>query len=190
MAMPGRKWYAIALLILVGGGAASATVIFVGLSGLTRELPQVLVPGDATLTVNRPGTYTIFFERETVMDGQYYSTKGDISGLRVRLISSNGAPISLSEPAAGTSYSIGGRSGVAVLACNLSQPGTYALEADYADGRREPQGVLAIGLGVGARIATTILAALALGGGAALAALIVAAVTFKRRRRAAHSNLA
>jgi hypothetical protein len=185
MAMPGRKWYAIALLILVVGGVAAAGVILLGLSGLTRELPQILVPGDATLTVNRPGTYTIFFERDTVVNGQIYSTSGDLSSLRVRVISPNGAPISLSEPAVGTTYSIGGRSGVAVLACDLSQPGTYALEAGYADGRREPRGVLAIGLGVGARIATTILAAFALGGGAALAALVVAAVTFRQRRRAA-----
>jgi hypothetical protein len=181
--MPGRKWYFIAFLVFVIGAAAGAATAYVRLSGLTRELPQIVVPGEAELNFSRPGTYTIYLERESVVEGRIYSTSDEIAGLRVRLTSPSGAPIDLTPPSISSNYTLAGRSGVGVLSCTIAKPGRYHVAAAYPDGRREPQGVLAIGLDVPARIVAAILIPLAIGLTGFLLAVAITAVTFWRRRR-------
>ena len=182
--MPGRKWYAIALLVVMAGAAFAGVVAFSRLNGLTRELPQVVVPGDADLTLSRAGTYTIYLERESVVNGRLYSTTDGIEGLRVRVSSPANAPLEMASPSMSSNYSIGGRSGTAVLAFTVSEPGQYHLAAEYPDGRTEPQGVLAVGLGVPEKILTTILQAMGIGFVSFVLGVIVAGVTFAKRRKA------
>jgi hypothetical protein len=183
--MPGRIWYGIALALLVAAGVAATVLAFSRLNGLAKELPQVIVPGEADLTFHRPGTYTVFLERESVVNGQLFSTSDDIAELRVQLVSPNGAPITLSAPAMSSNYSFGGRSGLAVLACEITEPGKYHLAAGYPDGRQEPKGVLAIGLGVGGKILSTVLMTLGVAMTGFVVAVAIAAGTFWKRRKLA-----
>jgi hypothetical protein len=182
--MPGRKWYAIALVVFIAGAAAAGVIVYTRLNGLARELVQVIVPGEADVTFRQPGTYTIYFEHESVVNGQVYRTAGDIAGLVVRLSSSNGDPINLVPPSFSSNYSIAGRSGEAVLTGTIDEPGQYHLSAAYDDARNQPRAVLAIGLGVPTKIITAILIALGIGFCAFLAAVLIAVVTFVKRRRA------
>jgi hypothetical protein len=182
--MPGRKWYAIALVVLVAGAAAAGVMVYTRLSDLSRELVQVIVPGEADVTFSQPGTYTIYFEAESVVNGRYYRTAGDIAGLLVRVRSTNGVEVDLASPSFSSNYSIAGRSGEAVLTGTIVEPGRYHLAAGYTDGRTEPQAVLAIGLGVPGKILSTILTALAIGACSFLAAVATVAVTFLKRRKA------
>jgi hypothetical protein len=55
--MPGRKWYAIALVVLVAGAAAAGVIVYTRLSDLARELVQVIVPGEADVTFSQPGAW-------------------------------------------------------------------------------------------------------------------------------------
>lgn len=182
--MPGRIWYAIALLILVAGSIAAGVFVYMRLDGLTRELVQVIVPGEADVTFNQPGTYTIYFEQESVVNGLIYRSEGDIAGLVVRLRSASEAPITLVAPSFSSNYSIGGRVGEAVLVGTITEPGPYHLSASYADGRTGPEAVLAIGTGVPTKIITAILVALGIAFCSVLMAVVIAVVTFVKRRRA------
>jgi hypothetical protein len=188
--MPGRKWYAIALVVLVAGAAAAGVIVYTRLSDLARELVQVIVPGEADVTFSQPGTYTIYFEPESVVNGRYYRTAGDIAGLLVGVRSTNGVEIDLASPSFSSNYSIAGRSGEAVLTGTIVEPGPYHLTASYNDGRTAPQAVLAIGLGVPAKIITAILIALGIGICSSMLAVVIAAVTFVKRRRAIHRRTA
>jgi hypothetical protein len=182
--MPGRIWYVIALVVFVAGVAAAGVFVYLRLNNLAKELVQVIVPGEADLTFSQPGTYTIYFEPESVVNGQVYRTAGDIAGLVVRLTSSDGDPISLTAPSFSSNYSIAGRSGEAVLTGTIEEPGQYHLTAAYADARNEPQAVLAIGLGVPTKLITAIFITLGIGICSFLVAVLVAIVTFVKRRRA------
>jgi hypothetical protein len=181
--MPGRKMYAVALLIVLVGSIAAATVAYIRLSGLADHVPQVVVPGDADLTLSRAGTYTIYLERDAVVNGRLYSTGDGIEAMQVRISSATGSPIEMSRPSISSNYSVSGRSGTAVLAFTIAEPGPYHLSASYADGSTEPEGVLAVGLGVPERILTTILQAMSIAGISFVVGVIVAIVTFVKRRR-------
>jgi len=188
--MPGRKWYAIALLVVVAGTALAGVVAYTRLNGLAGELAQVVVPGETNLTLSQAGTYTVYLERESVVDGVVYTTSGDVQGLRVRVSSSSGTPIEIGNPSMTSNYSIAGRAGSAVLSFTVSEPGQYHFAARYSDGRTEPQAVLAVGLGVAEKILTTILQAMGIGFLGFVTGVIVAVITFMKRRKASRGAVA
>lgn len=187
--MPGRQWYALALLLVLAGAGFAGLTVYSRLNGLAAHLPQIIVPGEADLTLSRAGTYTIYLEREAVVGGRVYSTGDAIEGLQVRITSVAGSSVEMSAPTVSSNYAIGGRSGNAVLAFSVVEPGRYQFAASYPDGRIEPQGVVAIGLGVPQKIFTAILQALAVAGIGFVLGVIVAIVTFVKRRRTAARQL-
>jgi hypothetical protein len=182
--MPGRIWYAFALLVLIAGSIAAGVYVYTRLNDVARQLAQVIVPGEADLTFSEPGTYTIYFEPESVVNGKVYRTSGDIAGLVVRLHSADGEPINLVAPTLSSNYSIAGRQGEAVLTGTIDEPGDYHLTAAYVDARDAPEAVLAIGLGVPTKIITAILMTLGIAICSLLFAVVIVIVTFVKRRRA------
>lgn len=181
--MPSRKGYLVAVGVFVVGMIGFAAFLFFGLRGLGDELPRFVVPGTTELDLNQTGTYTIFHESESVVDGRVY-TPADASGLYVEVVSAEtGESISLDTPGASSSYTLGGRSGRAVLTFEVEEPGAYRLVAGYPDGSG-PETVLAVGHGFGRRLFMTVAGSIAIAFGSAGIALVIAVVTFVRRRRA------
>lgn len=181
--MPSRRGYLVALGVLVVGMVTFGAFLFFGLRGLGDELPRFVVPGTTELALNRTGTYTIFHESESVVAGRVYAT-ADVSGLFVEVISADtGESIPLDTPGASSSYTLGGRSGTAVLTFEVEEPGSYHLSAGYADGSG-PESVLAVGHGFGRRLFLMVGGSIAIAFGATALALAIAIVTFVRRRRA------
>ena len=69
-----------------------------------------MVPGNAVLTLDKAGSYTIYHEKKSTVDGRYYASE-TVSGLRLRLTDdATGAPVKLTEPAVASSYAIGNKS--------------------------------------------------------------------------------
>jgi hypothetical protein len=50
------------------------------LIGATNSLTHVVVPGQIDLPLQRGEKYTVFFERESVVNGKTYSTTGTLKG--------------------------------------------------------------------------------------------------------------
>lgn len=177
---PSRKGYVFAGVVLVLGAIGAAAILYLGLSGLSMQ--RVVVPGSAELALDEPGRYTIYHESRSVMDGRVYDV-ADVSGLTVELVSAEtGESVPLDAPGANTTYELRGRSGRAVLTFDVGRPGAYRLSADYPAGDG-PETVLAVGRGIGTRIAMTIAGAIAVGVGSFLLAAVIAVITFVRRRR-------
>ena len=184
MSKSGRKGFVIAALVLVLGAIGSAAILYLGLSGLSMQ--RVVAPGSAELALEEPGRYTIYHESRSVMDGRVYDV-ADVSGLTVELVSAEtGESVPLDAPGANTTYELRGRSGRAVLTFEVDRPGAYRLSADYPAGGG-PETVLAVGRGLGTRIAMTVAGAIAVGIGSFLLAVAIVVVTFIRRRRAAQA---
>jgi hypothetical protein len=180
--VPGRTWYAVAAGILLLGIAGFALVLFTRLKDLGSGLEQVVVPGETELALDA-GTYTIFHEHRSVVDGRFYSAPENVPGLRVRVVSAaSGRELPVRPPGGDASYSIGGRSGVAIFSVDVPEPGRYRVSGDVPGGGGPY--VLALGSGFGRRLLTTILGAIAVALLSFVAALTVAIVTFVRRRRA------
>jgi len=182
--MPGRRWYVLAAAIFIAGAAVAGMLLYTRLQSLASELPQFVVPGSVEIDLAEAGTYTIFHERVSVVDGRYY-TADDVSDLAVTLESqATGAGIALAAPALTTSYEFGGRSGVSILSFEIGKPGRYRLAAAYGGGQQGPAVVLTVGHGFMRELTMMILSVMGIGFGTAGIAIAIAIATLLKRRKA------
>jgi hypothetical protein len=151
---------------------------------VTDSLTQVVVPGEAHLTLKHGETYTVFYEQQSVVNGKIYSTNGPLSGLKCNVSSVfHGDSIPLRQSSMSTTYDVGGRSGRSVLEFTVTQDGQYHFVCGYDKGFRGPEVVLAVGSGVGQGIINTVMKSLgAMFGGGGLAAIVVVTVFVLRER--------
>jgi hypothetical protein len=173
-------WFVVAGLIAIVGFVAAGLYLWPRLGSVDAGLIRVVVPGNATLMLDKPGTYTIFHEKQSVVDGKYYASD-TVTGLRVELAAeAGGAPVRIVEPSTSTSYSIANRKGSSIFAFTVDQPGRYRLTTGMTGG----QAVLAIGQGtfgaIFALVGGTIAIAFA---GLAIAGIIVLLVIWQRTKK-------
>ena len=175
--MPGRKWYWLGGAVAIVGIAAFVFLLVSRIGGIDDKLSQMLAPGKVEMVFAEPGTYTIFHEHESIFQQRYYSSDEVVSGLAVRVVSVvSGAPVKVEAPGTNANYTIGGRAGVVILEFEIVEPGPYRISAAYADGRRKPQVVLAIGHDFLGELLVTVFGSLAimfssLGGAGAIIAV-------------------
>jgi membrane associated rhomboid family serine protease len=134
------------------------------------------------LTLSEPGSYTIYHEPESVIDGKLYASQ-NIDGLRVAVAEEGGEQVAVTTPTMTARYSIGGRSGVSVLAFEIARPGRSRLIAAYSGGRTEPAAVLTVGHGFFVKLLATILGAISAAAAGFVGGLVIALVTYFQRRR-------
>lgn len=182
---PSRWYYLLSLLVIGCGVAIFFLILFKGLSGIPAKLTQMEAPGTSEMTFAEPGTYTIFYEHRSVVEGRVYDTGGNLSGLRCTVVSGEtGAPVSVVQASGRTSYALGNRAGRSILEFSIDRPGLYQVSATYSDNSDGQRVVLAIGLGVAGTITATVIGGLAAIFGSILLAGIIASVIFVKRRRA------
>ncbi len=182
---PSRWYYGLAGLVFVAGWVLFALFLFKNLSGLSDKLQQVVVPGNVELTLSQPGKYTIYYEYRSVVGTRIFSTAESLPGLECHLLSkATGSSMPLSPVTASSSYTVGGRSGVAVLDFAIDRAGVYELSAGYPEGREGPEVVLAIGQGFAARIVIAVFGGLAIVFGSMAAAVVIAVITLIKRTKA------
>jgi hypothetical protein len=158
--MPGRQRYWIAAALVVAGFVTSGVFLNARLGKIAEGMSQLVIPGTAELMLEVPGTYTIYHEARSVVDGRHYATPDNVSSVTVDVLSlGTGQPIEVGAPASHTSYSVGGRSGESILACEIRAPVSYRIVAFHEGGDPDAPVVLAIGQGATARLMSTILGA-------------------------------
>jgi hypothetical protein len=178
----------LAAIALLAGLGLGGWLVWSGVAELQNALTRIVVPGATVLTLDKPGTYTIYHESESVVGGKLYSAP-EIGGLQVVVTDMNGQPVAVTEPGITSSYTIGGHSGKSLLAFTITAPGRYRLTAAYAGGQTGPQTVLAVSGGFFGRLLGTVFGAVGsvfFGFGVALA---LALTTYFRRRRLQRTQL-
>lgn len=184
---PSRWWYVVAAVVVFAGFAGMADFLLPRLTKLTDALIQVVAPGETKLSLKEPGTYTVFHEERSVVDGRLYQSQ-TISGLRVTVQSAaTGQEIPVLPAAFNETYSLGSRSGASAFTFEIAEPGSYRLVAAYDDGRSEPRVALAIGHNFLSSLMLTILGSLAIVFGAIALAIIIVIVVWQRRSAAARA---
>jgi hypothetical protein len=180
-------WFVVAGLIAVAGFVAGGFQIFSGISAVEGRLMQVVMPGSATLKLGQPGTYTIYHESRSVVDGQIYASSS-VGGLRVSVRAPDGGEVALVPSSGGATYKFGSREGRSMLAFTAATAGEYRITGTLPDGRTEPKVVLAVESGLMGGMFQMIGGALGLVfGGLALAGIIVI-VTLWQRSKAKRLN--
>ncbi|HEU5351486.1 MAG TPA: hypothetical protein VFU55_07795 [Terracidiphilus sp.] len=168
---------------LLAGIGLFAYALIHGITHATDSLTQIVVPGSAELTL-KPGSYTVFLEEQSVVDGKVYSTKQSVDGLTCRARSTpGGATIPISQSTTNTTYTVNGRSGHSVLQFPIQTGGKYNFACDYGKDGTGPQVVIAVGSGVGEAIMRTVIDGLASFFGGAAAALVIVFIVVLTRER-------
>jgi hypothetical protein len=176
-------WFVVAGLIALASLAGALLYVVPRLTAVDERLTRVVVPGSAVLTLDKPGSYTIYHEKKSTVDGRYYASE-TVSGLRLRLIDeATGTAVKLTEPAVASTYAIGNKSGSSIFAFVIDRPGRYRLATDLADGRSEPKAVLAVELGMLGEMFSLIFGTMAIAfAGMGIAGAIVLVVLWRRSK--------
>jgi len=182
---PGRWYYGLAAVVFISGWVLFGLFLYRNLSGISSKLQQVVVPGKTELSLNRPGSYTIYYEQESVVGSKVYSTSRSLSGLECTVTAkATGEEVALSRAAVSARYSVGGRSGYSVFDFKIDRPGIYEIAAQYPEGQEGPEAVLAVGQGFTMRVLTTVFGGLAIVFGSIGLAVAIAVYTAVKRHKA------
>jgi hypothetical protein len=174
-------WFVLAGVVAVAGFVAAGFHVVSGLGAIESRLMQVVMPGSVALNLSEPGTYTIYYERKSVVDGRVHVGTG-MSGLRLSM-RGPGGDVRLVPNSGGATYTFGGREGRSIYSFTATIPGEYRITGTLPDGRGEPKVVLAVETGLIGGMALMIGGALAMAfGGLAIAGILVIVTLLGRQR--------
>jgi hypothetical protein len=171
---------------------------FPGLPGILgsemkmHDLTQVVVPGSEDISFAKSGACAVYYEYRSVVDGVVYTSSDTPPILACTLTSkTTGADVAVVPDYVKTNnYSYRARAGVLIRSITIDEPGTYTFSCRNADGRSEPEFVLAVGpnfvwefFGIAARIFVTVAAGLGvLLISTAVVLIVVIVISVKRNR--------
>ncbi len=179
MNMRSPLWFVVAGVIAVAGFVAAGLYLWPRFASVEAGMIRIVAPGSASITLEKPGSYTIFHEKQSVMDGKYYASD-TAAGLQVELVAEeSGAPVRIVAPVGRTSYSMGDRKGESIFIFTIDRPGRYRLTTGVTGERV----VLAIGQRIFGTIFTLVAGTIAIASaGLAIAGIIVALVIWQRSK--------
>ena len=176
-------WYLLGVLIIIGGLTTSivGAVHDAGrLVDAVGHVPRFVVPGSENITITKPGTYVLYYEYKSVLDGEIFSTaqETDIKCTATHLRTGEDVPI---EPVRlSAQYEIGGRAGKAVAQFSATEIGTYVLNCAHPD-NVGPRIVLAVAPPLSGDWLVSIFKWLAIVFGSFALGLVILIVTLVRR---------
>jgi len=174
-------WFVLAGVIAVAGFVAGGFHVASGLGGIESRLMQVVMPGGVALNLKEPGTYTIYYEHKSVVDGRVHVGAG-MGGLRLSM-RGPGGDVQLVPNSAGATYTFGSREGRSIYSFTATAPGEYRITGTLPDGRAEPTVVLAIETGLIGGMARMIGGAIGMAfGGLAIAGILVFVTLWQRQK--------
>jgi hypothetical protein len=185
---PGKQWYALSVFILIVGIAVFSALLIEGISVMQRGSQRVVVPGTSDVTLSEQGKYAVYYEYNSVVDGEIYVTGRNLSGLRCTLKDkATGQNIEVSAPSIKSNYSFKGYEGVSVLEFTIPKAGTYELNARYGENKQGQEVVLAINKGLGGKTVFIIIMGIIVFFSTLALAIIIFVLTIVKRRKAIDS---
>ena len=171
---PGRVWYLLALL-LIAGGVAWLVISFVSFGHQVNSLQRVPLPRGGQVNLAHSGGYVIYYEGPGAQSGQFPPFH-----VRVQAASAGAVVGSLTQYTAKVTYSVGGHSGRAVLALQVTHPGRFAVLTAGAPSNGSD---LAFGSSVASAIVKIVLPSILLFGLGFALGLVILIVRLARRSR-------
>ena len=179
-------WYLIGVAIIIIGLAASISGAIHDVGSLVEavgKVPRFAVPGSENITVTKPGTYVLYYEYKSVLDGEIFSTSDqtDVKCTARRL--QTGADIPIEPAALSAQYEVGGRAGKAIAQFNAPEAGTYVLSCAHP-GNAGPRIVLAVAPPVTGGVLVSVFKWVAIAFGSLALGMVILIVTLVRRAAA------
>jgi hypothetical protein len=123
---PGRIWYLVALLALLGG---VVWLVFglLSISSHVNSFPRVAIPAGGQVTLDHSGGYVVYYEGPGAQSGQIPAFQ-----VRVTPASASAAVRSLTSYNTSITYALGSHRGRAVLTMRVSHAGRFSVQTPGA----------------------------------------------------------
>jgi hypothetical protein len=172
--VPSALGYVVAALLALAAIVAGVALI---VSGIRSYIDKVegfdrFTPPDSAVVVLDEGGHSIYFERPGLDD------EDPMPRISVSVTDPDGEPVDLDRYDTDVSYDVSGHDGRGVYTFSAEVPGRYEVRADGSGGE------VAVGRGIGARFAGSVVAGVTSLLLAPLLGAVAAVVTFLRRSRA------
>ena len=138
-----RWWYLVPIVLIAGATSLGAWVGVNAIVDLRDSFHRMAVPGEMSFSAERAGRYTLYNEIRGRFEDERF-VAGPQEGLRARIVDADGQPLKLLQAAGKPDYAFGGREGIALAHFEITEPGTYRLQARFADGHEPTAGVLTV----------------------------------------------
>lgn len=183
---PRALWYWIGALLIIGGIVGGIAMIVAGVVSTSRtvdKFARFVAPTEGqTLNFSQSGTFTIYYEWDSEVDGTLYRSPQEVpSGLRISFIDKDGQALPVSSGGSSVTFSVSGRSGQSVGKVTIPQAGVYVaiVQTDQAS----DQFVIALGKGVLGKLLSYLGGGLAVGFIGFVSGLVILIVTGVKRGR-------
>lgn len=188
---PSRRLYAIPIAVVVVGLALCVFMIGRGAGATPGQNERAVGPGTQNVGFPTAGTYTIYFEAETIPGDTTNTAIRDFPNLKLSISSATtGQQLALTPSTRSTSYRIFGGSPVSVMQFQVKQPGQYTVHAEYPNGQKGPPFVLSITYGaVGMVVGYVLVGFGLLFVGIAVAGALAGLIYYRRRSAARYQRL-
>lgn len=173
--LPSVAGYVAAVLLAIAGIVAGVALIVSGIRTYidrVEDFERFPAPGSEDVRLDEDGGYSIYFERPGLDDAD------PLPAISVSVTGPDGSTLDLDRYDTDVSYSVSGHDGRGVFTFRADTPGTYRVRADGSDGE------VAVGRGIGARFAGSVVAGVGTLLLAPVLGAVLALVTFLRRSKA------
>jgi hypothetical protein len=192
---PSGIWYLIGSLLIAVGIAGFITLLVVGLQRTSKAVDnfaRFVVPKEGTeakIRVDQPGTYTLYYEFQSKVDGVTYKAAQDVpADLKIVAKTEVGDELPVTPAPTEVNFSFSGTAGHSVSSVRIPAPGTFVVRV--TGGNATAPYVVSMGKGVLGRLAGYVLGGLAIGAIGGLGGLATLIVTGVRRRNNRRTQLA
>lgn len=175
---PSLLWLLLVPFLMVGGVVAAFVVGIAGTLSIAEGMQRVPIGQTGKVTFEAAGETTVFFEQRGVMQASIPA------GLKLEITpEAGGAPLKQSLSFGSFTYNANGVAGRNLANVNIPAPGRYIVTTTLPDGAPPVDASVALAGDPGSKLATTLLAAFALGGGGFLLGIITLIVVLVKRSR-------
>ena len=192
---PSGIWFLIGSLLIAVGIAGFITLLVVGLQRTSKAVDnfaRFVVPKEGTVAkirVDQPGTYTLYYEFQSKVDGVTYKAAQDVpADLKIVAKTDAGDELPVTPASNEVNFSFSGTAGHSVSSVRIPARGSFSVQVP--GGNANAPYVVSMGKGVLGRLAGYVLGGLAIGAIGGLGGLATLIVTGLRRRNNRRAQLA
>lgn len=135
----------LALVVFIGCIGVSIYWLLGRVSSMDKGMIRVIAPGTSTFQIEKPSTYTIYYEYKGVIDGKVFTSNANLGDITIVVSSSAGDILPIEPLNISSTYDLGNRSGIGIYTFNASAPGEYTITSTYDEGVDYGRFILAIG---------------------------------------------
>jgi len=136
-------WVPIVFLVFA---LPSVWLLVTGLADVTEGLVRFTAPGEATITIEDPGSYTVFHEYRSSFEGKVFSGPTTLPGMNIQMVGPGGVTPVVRASTTDFTYNFGSSAGYAVGSIEIERAGEYNVRSAYTSGSGD-EVVLALGRG-------------------------------------------